>query len=137
VHVREMFGARVAYARRDRKEIIPVFSPTEEVALPMIARAMRTVLHELPRGEPTIPQAIVRKVVSLEETMEDLARRISRCINMSFSEFSGLGKAEKAEVVVSFLAVLELIKRGVISARQEAQYGDIHIETEAVGVPRY
>ena len=56
---------------------------------------------------------------------------------MSFKDFSGHGKAEKVNVIVSFLAMLELVKQGIINVRQDADFHDIHMETETIGVPRY
>jgi chromatin segregation and condensation protein Rec8/ScpA/Scc1 (kleisin family) len=56
---------------------------------------------------------------------------------MSFKEFSSAHKGEKVNVIVSFLAMLELVKQGVINVAQEKHFDDIHMETESVGIPRY
>ena len=56
---------------------------------------------------------------------------------MSFKEFSGSEKKDKVNVIVGFLAMLELVKRGMIKANQENMFDDIHMETEEIGIPRY
>jgi len=61
---------------------------------------------------------------------------------MSFKEFSGSGtgvktRAEKVNVIVSFLAMLELVRNGILNVRQESKYDDIHMETKDVGTPNY
>jgi chromatin segregation and condensation protein Rec8/ScpA/Scc1 (kleisin family) len=58
-------------------------------------------------------------------------------MRLSFKEFSGHGKREKAEVVVSFLALLELIKQGIIKATQEKEFGDITLESDSVSAPSF
>jgi chromatin segregation and condensation protein Rec8/ScpA/Scc1 (kleisin family) len=56
---------------------------------------------------------------------------------MSFREFTKESKADKVGVIVSFLAMLELVKNGVLQATQDTTFGDINMETKDVGVPRY
>ena len=68
-----------------------------------------------------LPKVNVKKIISLEEMIERLAARVTSAFTLSFKEFAG--KGEKAEVIVSFLALLELIKQGILKATQES--GDI------------
>jgi chromatin segregation and condensation protein Rec8/ScpA/Scc1 (kleisin family) len=57
---------------------------------------------------------------------------------MSFKEFAGTAsKGEKVNIIVSFLAMLELVKQGIIDVKQERHFDDIHMETDSVGVPKY
>jgi chromatin segregation and condensation protein Rec8/ScpA/Scc1 (kleisin family) len=56
---------------------------------------------------------------------------------MSFKDFSGAGKKEKVEIVVSFLALLELVKRGIVKVEQEKHFSDILMESGAVDIPHY
>jgi len=45
--------------------------------------------------------------------------------------FSVLKTRTKVEVVVSFLALLELVKRHLVQANQEFMFGDIELESLA------
>ena len=56
---------------------------------------------------------------------------------MSFKEFSNFGKAEKVNIIVGFLAMLELVRQGAIEAQQEAKFGDINMQTNNFGTPKY
>jgi chromatin segregation and condensation protein Rec8/ScpA/Scc1 (kleisin family) len=56
---------------------------------------------------------------------------------MSFRDFAKVGKEHKVNVIVGFLAMLELVKQGVITVTQEKHFDDIHMESESVGIPRY
>ena len=57
----------------------------------------------------------------------------------SWQSAQGRRPAEiKVEVIVSFLALLELVKRGAVAAEQHDQHGDIRIShTETSTVPQY
>ncbi len=41
------------------------------------------------------------------------------------------------EIIVSFLAMLELVKQGSIDVAQEKMFDDIEMESKGVGVPKY
>lgn len=60
---------------------------------------------------------------------------------MSFREFSKHGenmtKEEKINVIVSFLAMLELVKQGIVEVSQNELFDDIDIETHNVLTPNY
>ena len=84
-----------------------------------------------------LPEARVKPLISIEEVMDDLAKRVQSALNLSFREFAG-GAKEKVEVIVSFLALLELVKQGAVAAEQYEQHGDIRIShTASASVPRY
>ena len=60
--------------------------------------------------------------------MNKLINRVKTKVSMSFFEFSGQKtKAEKVDILVSFLAVLELVKRGLLSATQNNKIGRAHV----------
>ena len=80
---------------------------------------------------------MVKKVISLEDMIGNLTKRITSQLKMSFKQFAGEHKGERVNVIVSFLAMLELVKEGVLMVSQESQFGDIQMETKQVGVPRY
>jgi chromatin segregation and condensation protein Rec8/ScpA/Scc1 (kleisin family) len=58
-------------------------------------------------------------------------------LQMSFREFAGVGKEEKVTVIVSFIAMLELVKQGMIAVTQSDAYEDIKIETKEISTPSY
>jgi segregation and condensation protein A len=120
-------------------EFEALFVPDESVTQESL-RAAATMLME---GFPTanlLPSVSVKKIISLEEMVERLAERVSSAFRLSFKEFSGLGKrgeVEKGEIIVGFLALLELVKQGIIRATQEGEFGDITLENDRVSAPTY
>lgn len=134
-HVKEHFGKNIIFERGERKQIEPIFSPEASITLPNILVSLRGAIASIPIKE-LIPQTVVKKVVSLEEMIERLVERVGKSLKVSFKEFSK-GSAERVEVIVSFLAMLELVKQGAIDAVQENRFDDIHMEAQDIGVPRY
>jgi chromatin segregation and condensation protein Rec8/ScpA/Scc1 (kleisin family) len=126
-----------SFFKQQKTPEVVVFAPSNQVSLANITENIGAVIKNLPKFEK-MKKAIVRQVISLETMIVDLTKRIQAGINMSFKEFSkSAGKGEKVNIIVSFLAMLELVKRGVIEAKQHDDFDDIHMETKQVGTPNY
>lgn len=136
VHIRNIFGSQIIFPRSSVSSREPVFAPDKSMTSENIFLAIKNVIKALPKKE-VIPQSVVKKVVSLEEVIDNLTTRIQTSLSMSFKEFAGVGKKQKVEVVVGFLAMLELVKQGVIDVAQEGSFNDISMESVEVGVPKY
>lgn len=134
-YIKNSFGKNIIFFPNARKAE-PVFSPSEEMNKENISKAIFEVIKNLPKFEVK-PKLKVVKVVSLEEMITSLTERVKTSLKMSFKDFSGMGKAEKVNVIVSFLAMLELVKQGIIEVNQKEKFDDIHMETKSVGIPTY
>lgn len=134
--IRDTYGTRVIFPRGEVKILTKIFAPSQDTSLDNISEAIKRVLFSLPKkAEP--PKVTVRKVISLEDMITNLTERIQRAVRISFKEFSTAHKAEKVHVIVSFLAMLELVKQGVINVHQENNFDEIQMESHDVGIPRY
>lgn len=133
-NIKDNFGREIVFQPQARKQE-PFFSPDSSMTLPNLLQAIKNVIQALPKTEK-LPQAIVRKVISLEDMIGELTKRVQTCLKMSFKEFSA-SKTDRINVVVSFLAMLELVKQGVIQVTQQKHFDDIEIESQKVGVPHY
>lgn len=143
--IQKLFGEKIIFPRGGfdgnfRSEMPDLFAPSKDVTLDNITEAIGRVLTSLPRKAPVGPKVTVKKTMSLEDMIGNLTERIKSAVRMSFREFSGKGKIDKHErvhVIVSFLAMLELVKQGVLEAHQEGLFDEIHMESQNLGVPRY
>lgn len=122
--------------RSGRSSQAPIFAPAPSCTPSRLYETVISILRSAPKLE-RVPEAIVRKVISIEEAIKSLAVRVKNALKISFREFSGIGKAEKIEVVVHFLALLELVKQGTIHVRQGDTFGEIHMETSDIDTPSY
>ena len=135
-NIGKMFG-NFLYFAQEKKQMNIVFSPTPDISLLSLKNALYEVLQNLPQKIENLPKVMVEKIISLEEMVDKLSKRIEKSLKTSFKDFSGMGKVEKVNVIVSFLAMLELVKRGLVRANQDRHFEDIQIENEDVGVPSY
>jgi len=134
IELQKIFGGTILVAPQKRDFAETVFSPGKISQVSIVA-AIQKVIAQIPRAE-TLPKVLVQKVVSLEEMIERLTSRVEQSLKMNFKDFAG-GKSEKINVIVGFLAMLELVRRGIIRVEQKGSFGDIDIETESIGVPKY
>ncbi len=137
--IKKIFGKQIIFEKEPRRNETVIFSPDSKTDKENLLLSLQRVLDSLPKKD-ALPKVTVKKVVSLEEMIERLAERISKAAKFSFKEFHGhkgqLTHEKKVSVIVGFLAMLELVKRGAIRVTQESG-GDIQIETEQVGLPQY
>lgn len=131
----EQFGASMLFSPHER-QIEIIFAPAKDMGIAPLHEAIQGVLMALPKQAP-VSSAVVEHVVSLEAMIDELSSRISKSLTMSFTEFSGNKKEKKVDVIVGFLAMLELVKQGAISVTQHSLFSDITMESEVVSTPHY
>jgi segregation and condensation protein A len=137
VFVSEKFGKNVSFFKQEnRKNDRVVFAPNPQITSQGLFSLIAGVIKNLPKTEIR-PKAVIQKIISLEEMIGNLTTRIKNNLSMSFKEFSNFGKAEKINIIVGFLAMLELVKQGAIEAQQEAKFGDINMQTNNFDTPKY
>ena len=129
-----IFGRHVSLPAGERTPE-PMFAPSADLSNASLAEALANALAALEKVEE-LPEARVRPMISIEEVMDNLTKRVQEALTLSFKEFAGNAK-EKVEVIVSFLALLELVKQGAVEAAQHEAFADIRITNTAPAVPRY
>lgn len=128
-NVKNNFGKKIIFAPLERKNEVLVFLPDDRITKNSMMGFARGVLDSMPK-KVFLPQVEVKKVVSIEEMLDKLTERIKDTLQMNFREFAGHGKGgreEKVVMIVGFLAMLELVRQGIIHATQEGDGGDIII----------
>lgn len=128
------FGHEVMFSAGERAPEI-VFAPSKDLSAESLAQALKGALAELEK-ETVLPEARVRPMITIEDMMDRLMVRVQKALTMSFKEFSGEAK-EKVEVIVSFLALLELVKQGAVDVLQHETFSDIRITNTSAETPKY
>lgn len=134
INIKNKFGKKIIFGRGEFADWGPVFSPDETITIEQMLSRAREVIGALPKKE-FLPEVTVRKVISMEEMINSLTERIGSCLKTSFSEFSKSkntedAKEQKIYVIVSFLAMLELVRRGIIEAMQGSNFEEIQLEKQ-------
>lgn len=135
-NILDLFLQAPSFFRENNLSTKPVFAPTPKTNLDSIKISILSVLNSFPKKE-ILPKKIVQKIISLEEMIGNLTKKIQQNLNLSFREFSNYGKEEKVNIVISFLAMLELVKEGIIEAQQSSQFEDIEMQTKIFETPNY
>ncbi len=136
------YGKKIIFEKSARSNPIQLFAPDSQITTDNIFEAANRVLNALPK-KPELPKATIKKVVSIEEMMNRLAERVTGTLRMGFSSFSNYRKGEqipreeRVNVIVSFLAMLELVKQGVVTVTQSEDFDDINIEPIELNTPTY
>jgi len=136
IGVTKLFGNEIIFLQSQSKPVTLVFAPQSDLTLEKVLYSLKDLINRLPKKENT-PKVLLKKVISLEEMIGNLTTRITSHLKMSFKEFTKDHKENKVNVIISFLAMLELVKQGIVHASQEDAFGDINMETREIGVPRY
>jgi len=124
-NVKNIFGDRIIFAPLERKNEVLVFLPDEQITKESMMTFAKNVLGSMPK-KVFLPEVEVRKVVSIEEMIDKLTERIKSSIKTSFRDM--FGKKEKIETIVGFLAMLELVRQGILDATQDENSEDIFVE---------
>lgn len=100
------------------------FYPGEKLTLQAVFRAMESMLKGLESLQPET-KTIKEKIISLEQKIKEVLRRLGEIKEISFEKLSG---TTKSELVVAFLAILHLAREQVIFLEQAGRFSDIIIK---------
>lgn len=119
-------AGNVMFAREKAAAVRTVeFAPPASVTPGVLQEAFQSLLKRL---EPffALTRTALERVVSVQERMIELRDAVLERSRLMFSDMAG-GARSRVEVVVSFLALLELMKQRVVRAVQGDSFHDIVI----------
>lgn len=107
------------------RQDVPKFVAPEGITADRLAEVYRNVLKKL---EPflALTQTSMERVKSVEERIEELESALTARASMSFQDIVQIAP-RKIDVVMSFLALLELLRRNIVKVAQTDPWGDIVI----------
>lgn len=126
------YGRRVIHTGLRRLDTRPIFSPDLRLTQKVMLEVLHDVLQKIPAPEKKNPEVSIKKIVSLSEMIEQLTERMTTTISLSFkdislnSEYTEI-KEKKIFTIVSFLALLELVREGIVDVLQNDMFEDMTI----------
>lgn len=123
-YIKNIFGRKVSFPHSFFAEMPKIFLPPANLDCSMLKEKIKELLLALPPPEVVLPQKTVGRAVTIEEKINELKERIQKSLKMSFDDFKS---SSKVEIIIGFLAMLELIKQGLVLAEQKENFGNIHI----------
>ncbi|MDP1834213.1 MAG: segregation/condensation protein A [Candidatus Moranbacteria bacterium] len=121
-------AGRISYARPGYAGVQAIFYPPEDINAYDLRKYFQLVLAEIPIVEQ-LDEEVVREVITLEEKINDLQNTLRQRIEMSFSELT-IGATEKIDVILSFLAMLEMVKQRIIDVEQGELFQEIRLKNK-------
>ena len=127
--IRGIIAARRFLFPRE-KSALPkgMFLPPRAISPERMEHVFREVIRAL---EPIrrLPSAVIERVVSIQEKIQEIRGMLASGGEMRFSIFLHTAQ-NPTDVVVAFLALLELVKQRAVCVSQETLFRDIMITTD-------
>lgn len=102
------------------------FVPDPDISPSRLAESLRKLAAEL-KEIVRLPEKVMAEVVSITEKIEHIQKIISTEVETSLSSLLKSAKS-KTEVIVTFLALLELTKQKILAVEQNEMFSDIMIK---------
>lgn len=112
------YQKNILWAREKFLNIEPLFMPSPNLTLENIRKALEEIINALPEKE-ILPEKTVQQKISLEDVISRIRSRLEQAGKLNFASLAE--SQEKINIILNFLAVLELIKQGAILAVQTSQ----------------
>ena len=133
---REAAAALAAFIRAADRSVPRQAGPEEPLASvdvdPLEAVTPDELRQALWRALAPRPVVDLRHVAPIRASVSDAIDRVfgavTRCEQLSFFDLTA-GEPDRLEVIVRFLAVLELFKRGLVDIEQAAAFGDLVVRS--------
>jgi segregation and condensation protein A len=130
------YGKHIAYDGASRMNGM-VFAPDPTLTLDSLPLLIQDMIGRIPPPVPKKQEARVYKTISIGEVLTTLEARIEKAISASFNAIRVLSpdtdeRNQKVYTIVSFLGMLELVRRGLIAAEQTELFEDITLRKQEV-----
>jgi len=118
---REMFFSKQSYFG-----IRMVFCPPKNITTLDLREALEGVLNKLPKAE-NFAKRTIKDIVSIKDKIKHIKENLTKRIEMTFTEATH-GTKDKIEVIITFLAMLELVRKSMVTIEQDDMFGEIKIK---------
>ncbi|MFH0804831.1 MAG: segregation/condensation protein A [Patescibacteria group bacterium] len=126
--IRKLIGKHLFLFARERPAVPVerVFSPPRTLTADKLRELFAGVLREI---EPwvSLPTQVIARTISIRERITSLQEHISRMESVNFRDLLASAK-NKTEIIVTFLALLELVKQRSVAVVQQHVFDDIVVK---------
>lgn len=122
-----IFEQRSGFAvREEYLGLEKVYFPPKNIKVEDLHTALQEFVGTLEHAQ-NLPQETLQKILSLEKRIFDIQALIAKQGSIAFSQML-TGDNHKEEKIVSFLALLELVKQKFIFVEQSAHFREMNIQ---------
>jgi segregation and condensation protein A len=116
----------ISYSRPAYFSFQSVFYPPRNVGKKDIYKSFNRFLSKLPEPEK-IAEEVIREVVSLEDKIKQIKENLKERAEFAFEKMLNKNNSNE-ETIVSFLAVLELVRQQIVDVNQDKIFQEITLK---------
>lgn len=114
------------FSKAKKRLNIGGFFPPQKISAVDLKNVFLEIINKLQATEKKLPEASLEKKISIDEIMATIRLALSSKLRFSFTRLISQAKS-KTEVIVSFLAILELAKQRELIFEQAELFSEIHL----------
>jgi len=117
--IEESYGNSIRLFGNQSINNVPVFAPHKSLTALNLNSCLKELISKVPKIINDIPDIEIQNIISIEEMIASLEERVLHNGNITFKSINiSLSKEEKLNTIVTFLAMLELLRQGLISVKE-------------------
>ncbi len=133
--LKDVYSHRKMFFHQKTRKADITFNPSKEFNIKNIESSINNVVNDLPVIVEKKKEAYIRIAINIEDMMDSLSDRIHKSININFDDFirDKVGnitnkKETKVYNIIGFLAMLELVRNGIINVIQNENFDKILLD---------
>ncbi len=115
-----------SFTKRGKPEVVTTFSPPKDLDSAGLFAIFSEVMNKAAEEIPEQTEIKTEKKVTLEERRTEILTHIKNSKKTSFRSILASSRT-KSDVIVTFLAILEMIKQREIKVEQDANFADFTV----------
>jgi len=122
-NLKNLYMSRPLFGREFLFNQTPIFYPPKNLALDDLRGAFQKIWEEFQKLGEEVSIEKIKKIVKIEEKVKDILHLLTKKSNLAFGR--AIKKSEKIEIIITFLAILQMFKERMIIIKQEEAFGEI------------
>lgn len=123
LNIKKIFMEKECFSREFLFSQTPIFYPPKDLTMGDIYKSFLKIWEEFQKINEETSVEKIKKIVKIEEKIKHILSLINSGGAMGFN--SVVSKAEKIEIIITFLAILQMFKEKMITVDQESEFGEI------------
>lgn len=123
--LKKMYTKQILFSREFLLDQSPVFYPPQDLSIEDLKNAFAEIWTEFQKLNEEVSIEKIKKIVKIEEKIKHILELMNRNTTMMFNKV--VTKSEKIEIIISFLAILQMFKEKMILVEQESEFGEIKL----------
>ena len=113
------------YSRQSYSGMITAFLPPQNISAGDLKTVFQNVLNKIPKTEE-LTRETIKEIISLKDRIKFLRQSLMERAELSFGDMASKSSS-RVEVIVTFLAMLEMMKQRVVIVEQTEMFGEIKL----------